>query len=174
MNRKIVLNLAISLDGYIASEDGGYDWIVGDGSDKLDTKDKYDFSKFLEGVDIVVMGKNCYDQNFHLDYKEKTVYIATSQLLDDYDNIRFINKDIVNVILEEKNKEGKDIFLFGGGKLVDSFIKANVIDEYIIGIIPIILGKGRSLFLENNPKIDLKLDEHIVDNGIVICRYSKR
>lgn len=40
MNRKIVLNLAISLDGYIASEDGGYDWIVGDGSDKLDTKDK--------------------------------------------------------------------------------------------------------------------------------------
>lgn len=174
MNRKIVLNLAISLDGYIASEDGGYDWIVGDGSDKLDTKDKYDFSKFLEGVDIVVMGKNCYDQNFHLDYKEKTVYIATSQLLDDYDNIRFINKDIVNVILEEKNKEGKDIFLFGGGKLVDSFIKANVIDEYIIGIIPIILGKGRSLFLENNPKIDLKLDEHIVYNGIVICRYSKR
>lgn len=48
------------------------------------------------------------------------------------------------------------------------------LDEYIIGIIPTILGKGRPLFLENNPKIDLKLDEYIVDNGIVICRYSKR
>ena len=48
MSRKIVLNLAISLDGYIASEDGSFEWIVGDGSDKLDTKNKYDFSKFLD------------------------------------------------------------------------------------------------------------------------------
>ncbi|MDU2673993.1 MAG: dihydrofolate reductase family protein [Clostridium sp.] len=174
MSRKIVLNLAISLDGYIASEDGSFEWIVGDGSDKLDTKNKYDFSKFLEGIDIVVMGKNCYNQNFHLDYKEKTVYVATSELLDDYDNVRFVNKDIVKVILKEKKREGKDIFLFGGGKLVDSFIKADIIDEYIIGIIPTILGKGRALFLGNNPKIDLKLDEYVVDNGIVICRYSKR
>lgn len=174
MSRKIVLNLAISLDGYIASEDGSFEWIVGDGSDKLDTKNKYDFSKFLEGIDIVVMGKNCYNQNFHLDYKEKIVYVATSELLDDYDNVRFVNEDIVKVILEEKKGEGKDIFLFGGGKLVDSFIKADIIDEYIIGIIPTILGKGRPLFLGNNPKIDLKLDKYAVDNGIVICRYSKR
>ena len=106
--------------------------------------------------------------------KEKTVYVATSELLDDYDNVRFVNKDIVKVILKEKKREGKDIFLFGGGKLVDSFIKADIIDEYIIGIIPTILGKGRPLFLGNNPKIDLKLDEYVVDNGIVICRYSKR
>lgn len=80
----------------------------------------------------------------------------------------------MKVILEEKKGEGKDIFLFGGGKLVDSFIKADIIDEYIIGIIPTILGKGRPLFLGNNPKIDLKLDKYAVDNGIVICRYSKR
>lgn len=174
MKRKIILNLAISLDGYIASDDGGYDWIVGAGDSILNTKDKFDFDKFLEGVDIVVMGKNCYDQNMHNDYKNKKVYIATSKNIHDKDNIHFINGDIVKVIQEEKEKKGRDIFLFGGGVLIDSFIKADVIDEYIIGIIPIILGSGRPLFLGNNPTIKLHLNEYIVDNGITILKYTKR
>lgn len=174
MSRKIILNLAISLDGYIASEDGGYDWIIGDGDKRLDTENKWDFNKFLEDIDVVVMGKKCYDQNMHNDFKNKKVYIATSKEIKDYDNIHFINGNIVKVIEEERNKEGKDIFLFGGGVLLDSFIKADIIDEYIIGIIPTILGKGRPLFLGNNPKIDLDLEEYIVDEGIVIIRYTKR
>lgn len=100
MSRKIILNLAISLDGYIASEDGSYDWIVGDSDKKLDTENNFDFGKFLEDIDIVVMGKKCYDQNFHNDYKEKTVYVATSQTIADHDNIHFVNTDIISVILE--------------------------------------------------------------------------
>lgn len=173
MERKIILNLAISLDGFIASEDGTYEWIVGDGDHKLNTG-KHDFNKFLEGVDTVVMGKNCYDQNMHLEYKNKKVYIATSQKLQDKENIHFINGDICKVILEEKKKEGKDIYLFGGGVLVDHFIKADIIDEYIIGIIPIILGKGRPLFLQNNPTVKLHLDEYLIEDGITILKYSKR
>ena len=46
MDRKIILNLAMSIDEYIASEDGGYDWIVGDGNDKLDTENTWDYDKF--------------------------------------------------------------------------------------------------------------------------------
>lgn len=174
MSRNIILNLAVSIDGYIASEDGGYDWIVGDGDSTLDTKNKWDFSKFLEGIDTVVMGKNCYDQNFHKDYDNKKVYVATSQKLEDYDNIHFINGDIAKIIQEEAKKEGKDIFLFGGGGLIDSFVKADAIDKYIVGIIPIIAGKGRPLFLGDNPMIKLHLDEYIVDQGVTILIYSKR
>ncbi len=174
MSRKIILNLAISIDGYIASEDGGYDWIVGDGDNKLDTEQKWNYDEFLKNIDIIVMGKNCYDQSFHNDFKNKKVYVATSKVLQDHDNIHFINRDICKVIEEEREKEGKDIFLFGGGGLVDNFIKSDIIDEYIIGIIPTILGKGRPLFLGNNPKIDLHLDQYSMDNGIAILRYSKR
>ena len=58
--------------------------------------------------------------------------------------------------------------------MVNNFIKENVIDEYIIGIIPTILGKGRKLFLENNPTIDLKLDFYSTSEGIIIMKYSKR
>lgn len=173
MTRKIILNLAMSIDGYIADEDGGFDWIVGDGDNSLDTENKWDYNEFLESIDIVVMGKKCYDQGFLDDFKDKTIYVATSEAIDDYDNIHFINNNICDVILEESTKEGKDIFLFGGGVLVDNFIKKDVIDQYIIGIIPTILGKGRPLFLENNPKINLHLDQYILDNGIVILKYSK-
>lgn len=174
MNRKIILNLAISLDGYIASEDGGFDWIVGDGDNRLDTTNQIDYNVFLEDVDVVVMGKNCYDQGFLQDFKDKKVYVATTQKLEDKDNIHFIGGDICKIIEEEKNKEGKNIFLFGGGVLVDAFIKADIVDEYIIGIIPIILGKGRPLFLENNPTIKLHLEEYSVSEGIPILRYTKR
>lgn len=174
MERKIILNLAISLDGYIASEDGGFDWIVGDGHGIADTEEKHDFQKFVDEIDVVIMGRQCYEQGMHKDYAEKTVYVATSQNLEDHDNVRFMNGDIVSVILEEKKKEGKNIFLFGGGVVIDPFIKADVIDEYIIGIIPTILGKGRKLFLENNPKIDLKLTHKLVNDGIVLMKYEKR
>jgi dihydrofolate reductase len=174
MKRKIILNLAISLDGYIASEDGGYDWIVGDGDDSLNTENKFDFNNFLEGIDILVMGKKCYDQNMHNDYKNKKVYVATSQKIEDQDNLHFISGDIIKIIQEEKEKDGKDIYLFGGGGLVDNFIKADIIDEFIVGIIPTILGKGRPLFLENNPTIKLHLDEVFVENGITILKYTKR
>lgn len=174
MSRKIILNLAMSLDGYIASEDGGYDWIAHEGDEKLDTKTKWDFAKFLEGIDVVVMGKKCYDQNFHNDFKDKKVYVATSQNLQDEENIKFISGDICKVIEEERNKEGKDIYLFGGGVVIDSFIKADIIDEYIIGIIPIILGKGRPLFLGNNPTIKLQLKEFVIEKGVTISTYSKR
>lgn len=173
MSGKIILNLAISLDGYIADENGDYDWIVGDGNSKLNTENKSDFAKFLEGIDVVVMGRKCYDQNMHKDYKDKAVYIATSKNTADYENYHFINGDICKTICDLKN-QGKNIYLFGGGVVIDSFVKADVIDEYIIGIIPTILGKGRKLFLENNPKIDLNLQEYSVEEGIIIMKYSKR
>jgi dihydrofolate reductase len=174
MKGKIVLNLAMSLDGYIASEDGGYDWIVGDGDNTLDTTNKHDFDKFMNDIDVVVMGKKCYDQNMHHDFKNKKVYVATSQKINNQENLQFISGDISKIILEEKEEGGKNIFLFGGGGLVDNFIKADIIDEYILGVIPIILGKGRPLFLGNNSTIKLHLDEYIIENGISILKYTKR
>ena len=172
--RKIILNLAMSLDGYIADTQGGFDWIKGDGNTDLNTENTWDYNKFLEGIDIVVMGKRCYDQGFLDDFKDKTIYVATSESLADTENIHFINGDICSIILAECEKEGKDVFLFGGGILVDAFLKADIIDEYIIGIIPTILGEGRPLFLGNHPKIDLSLQEFVTEDGIVILRYSKR
>ncbi|MGL5415130.1 MAG: dihydrofolate reductase family protein [Clostridium sp.] len=173
--RKIILNLAISLDGYIASEDGGFDWIVGDGNEALNTEKAFEFNEFLEGIDVVVMGGNSARQGFFNDYEDKKVFICTSEEVEDRDNLRFIKKeDIISEVLKEREKEGKDIYLFGGGILIDSFIKEDIIDEYIIATIPTILGKGIPLFLKDNPKIDLKLKEYFVNDGIIVSKYIKR
>lgn len=51
------MNLAISIDGYIADESGGFDWIVGQGDTAIDTAERSEFEEFLAGIDIVVMGK---------------------------------------------------------------------------------------------------------------------
>lgn len=173
MSGKIILNLAMSIDGYIADENGGFDWIKGQGDTTLDSGENFDFNKFLENIDIVVMGRNCFNQNFHNDFSSKKVYVATSENKINKKNLNFINGNIVDIIKKEKDN-GKNIFLFGGGILVDNFLKEKVIDEYIIGIIPIILGGGRKLFLDNNPKIELNLVEKSLSDGVVILRYVNR
>ncbi len=167
------MNLAISLDGFIADDNGGFDWIVGDGNNTLDTKNRFDFEKFVEGIDVVLMGSKCYEQAMAEPFTSKTVYVATSKDLTDTDNVKFINGDIVKVIEQEK-QIGKNVFLFGGGSVIDSFIKADVIDEYIIGIIPTVLGSGRKLFYDDNPTIKLNLNEYSISEGVVILQYSKR
>lgn len=172
--RKIIMNLAMSLDGFIANEDGSYEWIKGYEDRSLNTDNQYNYETLLEGIAIVVMGKRCYEQDMHLEFKTKTVYVATHSPMDDYANIKFCGSDIIEVIKREQQKAGKDILLFGGGQLIDTFLKADCIDEYIIGLIPIILGAGRPLFYGGHPPIELKLEEYMVDNGIVILRYVNR
>ena len=178
MKRKIILNLAISLDGFIADEDGGFDWIKGDGDNSHDTEYKFDFPKFVDGVDIIVMGRKAYEdcpQETMKTFNTKKIYVATNKKLEKkYANVEFISGDICKQILELREEKGKDIWIWGGAHLADPFIKANIIEEYIIGIIPVILGKGRPLFLENSPTVRLHLEESTTQEGVVILRYSKR
>lgn len=175
--RKIILNLAISLDGYIADDNGGFNWIVGEGEGSLNTEAKFDFPKFIESVDTIVMGSKAYEDapaGTLSPYDEKKLIVATSRKLDVTPNVELVNGDVCARVLELREEDGKDIWLYGGGVVIDAFIKADVIDEYIIGIIPTVLGSGRKLFLEDNPTIKLHLKESIVDSGIVLLTYSKR
>ncbi|MBK5263116.1 MAG: dihydrofolate reductase family protein [Peptostreptococcaceae bacterium] len=107
-------------------------------------------------------------------YGGKKLIVATSRNFEPYDQVEFVSGNIGKRILELKKEKGKNIWLFGGAGVTDPFIKANIIDEYIIGIVPVILGTGRSLFYKYNPTINLKLIECTVTDGITIIRYSKR
>lgn len=172
--RRIIMNLAMSLDGFIANEDGSFEWIKGYEDNSLDTDNQYNYELLLEEIDIVVMGKRCYEQDMHLEFEDKTVYVATHSTISDYDNIKFCGTDIVDVIKKEQLNPGGDILLFGGGQLINTFLKAECIDEYIIGLIPIILGEGRPLFYGGHSPVELDLVEYIIDKGIVILRYVNR
>ena len=63
---------------------------------------------------------------------------------------------------------------FGGGELAADFIRADAVDRYIVGILPVIRGRGRRLFQEGLPPTELHLDRCTVADGIPILEYSRR
>lgn len=173
--RKIILNLAISLDGYICDAEGKFDWIVGHGEN--DGTEPYDFVTFTAGVDTMVMGAVSYKDvilSGLSKFDDKKIIVASNSELEAGENVEFISGDICSKILELKKQEGKNIWLFGGAGLTDSFIREDIIDEYVIAIIPTILGNGRRLFKGDYPKIDLHLDQYNIGDGIPVMTYSKR
>lgn len=173
--RKIILNLAISLDGYICDENGGFDWIVGHGEN--DGSEPYDFPNFMSRIDTLVMGSVSYEDvilSGLSKFDDKKIIVATHKNMESGDNVEFIKGDIVEQIVKLKEEDGKNIWLFGGAGLTDAFIRANAVDEYVIAIIPTILGNGRRLFKGDYPKLELHLDEYNVNDGITVMSYSRR
>ncbi|WP_341382007.1 dihydrofolate reductase family protein [Clostridium massiliamazoniense] len=106
-------------------------------------------------------------------YEGKETYVVTTDDLEPNKNVEFIKEDVVNFIKQLKEKEGKDIWIVGGAILIDALIKENIVDEYIISIMPTILGFGIKLFNENNPEIKLKFNGSSVYNGAVVLHYLK-
>ncbi|MFD2115181.1 dihydrofolate reductase family protein [Paenibacillus yanchengensis] len=177
MNRKIVLYIAVSLDGYIARENGAVDWLGGHGDDP---NADAGFDTFYSDVDTVIMGRTTYEQVINelspgvWVYEGKQCYVATTKTLEPNEKVEYISEDITGFITKLKQQQGKDIWLVGGGKLIEQFVKQDLIDKYRITIIPTILGEGIPLFLGENPEIKLKLMETKTTDGMVELVYMRR
>lgn len=174
MKRKLVLIMTMSLDGFIADKDGGYDWLntyLDQGV--IEGLGEFDLIAYLNEVDTIIMGKNCYNQGMHEIFPEKKIFVATSNLMEDIDNVHFIRGDISEIIKDEIGQRGKSIFVFGGGIVAEPFIDVSLIDEYIIGIVPEILGEGHSFFISGTPKIQVRLQGCHLHNETTILRYTK-
>ena len=177
MSRNIILYIATSLDGYIAKSNGSVDWLAGNG-DEPNPDNGY--NNFYSTIDTVVLGRTTYEQVINelspdnWVYEGKKCYVATTKKSDFDDRAEFISEDITEFIKKLKKQEGKDIWLVGGGKLIDQFIKQNLIDKYIITIIPTILGNGIPLYLNKNPEIKLRLIETKTIDGMVELTYVRR
>lgn len=177
MSRNMILYIATSLDGYIARRNGAVDWLSGHG-DEDNPDNGYD--EFYNTIDTVVMGRTTYEQLIHelspvvWIYEGKKCYVATTRKdLSDH-RVEFIADNITEFVEDLKKQPGKDIWLLGGSQLVDQFIKQNLIDKYVITIIPTILGDGISLFKQENPEIKLRLIETKNTDGMMELCYVKR
>lgn len=183
---KIVMSLAISLDGYILDEQGNYDWIVGDGSDALDSvsEARFSFDAFLASVDTVVMGRRSYDLHGQ-DFQEHQVWVATHRGLPEEtsSHVTPLRGDIVSAVLALRDARAstgnqqsvdKDIWLFGGAELIAPFVAQGAIDRYIIGIIPVLLGSGKPLFTPGFSRQQLTLKQMSAEGGIVVLQYEPR
>lgn len=177
--RKVVLDLAVTLDGFIEGPNGETDWCIMD--------DDMDFNGFLSTIDTIFYGRVSYEAwgNFQPDEKEheatiqfwqnihaKKKYVFSSKSRAD-DKAIFINADLTGKVSEIKKQEGKDIWLYGGASLVKTFIHLGLIDIYRISVHPIALGNGKPLFEELKERLVLKLIKtNIFKSGVVQLIYE--
>jgi len=167
---KIVCNLAASVDGFIADENGGVDWL-----NDFQAED-YGMMEFFEQCGTVIMGSRTYEQAlaFNSWFGKMEGVVFTSRQLPPFNNeiINFVSGNPVPVVDELRKKE-KDNWLVGGGQLITSFIDLDLLDELIITLIPRLLGRGLTLC----PSIDAismlqLLDSKIFNDGVVQLRYG--
>jgi len=161
--KNVILDLAVTLDGYIEGPNGEIDWCILD--------EDMEFDKFIGSVDTIFYGRISYDSwgNFQpeetasktekeiwnaVHSKRKIVFSSQPK----YDgNAEFINSDIKETVAKIKSTEGKNIWLYGGAKLIKTFIDLNLIDIYRLSIHPVVLGDGKPLFENLKNRLNLEL-----------------
>lgn len=176
--RKVCLFIAMSLDGYIADQNGGVDWLRGQ-DDDAEEMDSYD--EFSKRIDTVIMGWNTYHQivtelsPHEWVYDPFITYVFSHHAPASSERIRFVNTDPGKLVKQLKEEKGKDIWICGGADLVGQLMNENLIDEYHITIIPTLLSGGIRLFeTVGGQPIRLRLLDTNVSNGMVELVYVRK
>ena len=152
---KLVFYGAISLDGYLARENHSLDWLFG-----TEGEEETGYQEFYDSVDILLMGRSTYDQIAILSpekfpYEGKPCYVFSRTMTGSNEHVTFINEDIAGFTQSLKKQEGKRIWIVGGGEVLQHLL--SLVDEFIIQIAPIIIGKGIPLFVPGDQENKLTL-----------------
>jgi dihydrofolate reductase len=175
---KIQLFIATTIDGFIARENGSLDWLF-----ELPNPSQTDhgYDNFIKGIDTVVMGRKTYDDfmGFGVEwpYGNCTSYVVTN---DSKYKARTVNTFVLNDLSKEsmdglRQKSSANIWVVGGGEVITQFLSCDEIDEMILSIIPIILGKGIRLFpgVPKESKFEL-IHSELFDTGVVNLCYHRK
>ena len=177
--KKVILDLAVTLDGFIEGTNGEIDWCIMD--------DDMNFDGFLDSIDTIFYGRVSYDAwgNFQPDndaseteqklwqsVHSKKKYVFSNQERQD-NRATFISSDIKDKVIELKKQDGKDIWLYGGASLIQTFIQLGLIDTYRLSVHPVALGKGKPLFENLQDRLQLKLVKtNVFRSGVVQVIYE--
>ena len=102
-------------------------------------------------------------------------YVASRTLQEPlpWANSTLLKGDVGDAVAELKKGEGKDLGVMGSGELIQTLMRRNLIDEYMLLIYPVVLGSGRRLFADGSPPATLRLvgDATTTTTGVVIATY---
>ncbi|GAX01591.1 dihydrofolate reductase family protein [Secundilactobacillus silagei] len=179
MMRKVVLYIAMSLDGYIADKRGGVSWLSGQDI-SIESQNNGGYGAFVATVDSVVMGYTTYHQVVTelapgaWPYTGLKSYVLTHKQLSADDNVMAVSQPVTELIKQLRQQTGKAIWIMGGASIGRPLIATDLIDEYHLTIIPILLGAGVRLFEGQSQQIPLRLVTSTSDNGMLDCVYKRR
>jgi dihydrofolate reductase len=173
--RRVILQLAVSLDGYIEGPNGEYDWCL--------TDQDYGMSAFFQRIDSVFYGRRSYElvlamsestnQPSFAGFPKLTEYVFSTTLAEVRTGAILVKGDIEERVKQIKEAPGKDIWLFGGASLTASLLNSNLVDEIILAVHPLILGGGKPLFSNIKSRIGLRLTgTETFSSGLVLLSYT--
>lgn len=168
--RKIILSVAVSLDGFIEGPNGEYDWCF--------TDQDYGMTDFFKQVDAVFIGRKTYELTQGMEdgggwMPPIKQYVFSNTLKEVKEGAILLSGDIKKHISEISKETGKDIWLFGGASLASSLMKSGLIDEISLAVHPILLGSGKPLFAGISKGIKLTIiDTKTYSTGLVSLRYN--
>ena len=166
----ISLFIATSLDGYIADADGGVGWLPDDdGGD-------YGYDEFYAGTDALAMGRRTYDQVLGFGdwpYPGKPTYVFTNSAMENPPpGVQAVRLSAGGFARTIATRHPGRIWLVGGADLFRQFHSQGLVDEYILFVIPTVLGAGIRLFREPTQPAALRLVESRQhSNGLVELCY---
>ncbi len=138
---EIVYYVAASVDGYIATADGGADWLS-----PFEGDDDYGYTEFLAGVDAILLGRATYEQILTFGdwpYAGKTSWVLSHHALPDIAERVTVTADTPSDVAAMLDAAGVNrAWLVGGGELAGSFARKGLITSYIISVMPVMLGDG--------------------------------
>lgn len=168
----VVLYIATSLDGFIATPEGGIDWLS-----QIETPEEdYGYGAFYAEVDVLVIGRRTYDQVLTFGdwpYPGKPAYIVTHRpFISDLPEIRATTQSPINLVNILQQQGYGRVWLVGGAALVAAFRAEGLIGEYILSVIPVLLGDGIPLFAGPGPAASVGLQAaQTFANGVVQLTY---
>jgi dihydrofolate reductase len=174
LDRKVILYIATSLDGYIAKPNDDLSFlsiVQKDGED-------YGYSDFVKSVDTVILGRKTYDwvmtQVPEFPHADKNSFIITRTARPSIGKTNFYTGKLKDLVSKLKTEKGKNIFIDGGAEIVNELLKENLIDEFIISVIPILVGNGTKLFKDGRPEQKLELiSTKQFDKGLTQLHYKR-
>lgn len=171
-NSKTILYIAMSLDGYIARLDGTFDWLLdveGDGGDN-------GYAAFYRTIGSVVMGRSSYESVLTIPgefpYADRPTYVLSRSEQPPAPHVQFITENVATLIPRLKQSSKGDVWILGGGQLVQSVIEQQLLDEIEVAIIPKVLGEGIPLFPKGTVPTLLKTIRTQTLGQIISIRYE--
>lgn len=175
--RKLILYISQSLDGYLAAKDDDLSWL----SIVEQPGEDYGYAAFNEQIDTYLVGRRTYEVVLKLtggsfpQAQQHNCYVLTRQPREPENGVTFYSGNPCDLVRELKTQPGKHIYCDGGAEIVRLLMAENLIDEYIVSVIPILLGDGIRLFKGGTPRIELeaKPSKHF-ESGLVQLHYVRR
>jgi len=170
--RKIIAYLATSADGYIARPDGDVKWL-----DRAHLPGDYGMAEFYRSIDTVLLGRKTWEMGVKLGQEsfpgKKNYVFSRSPMRSKAKGVEFVTEEPGKLARRLKKETGKDIWMVGGASLIGSFLDAGQIDEFILNVIPVLIGDGIPLIEPGRREQGLTLQSsEAYPDGVVRLHYA--